>query len=154
VLRDEKFAFNGTEDGVRRTKKYWNGFQKEPVMQYNVHPNGVFDFSLANSPASQHLYLVDIFSYGLQGLDSSLPDPKTPSVGAQSGPSAAASSDQKPAKRSRSGDSDMSGVSSGSSGSFGTDSLLDALVDPMHEDYDEGTVRVTSEMKLYFRKSK
>lgn len=150
VLRDEKYAFNGNDDGLRKSKKYWNAFSNEPVMQYNLLPTGSFDFSLSNSPSSQHIYLVDIYSYGLQGLDSSLPDPKTVSAGAPSGTPAGAFMDHKPAKRSRSDDSVMSEASNGS---FSTGTLTDALLDPMRES-DDGSVSIVTEMKLYFRKAK
>lgn len=149
VIRDETFNMRGLDDGVRRTKKYWNGLEGEPTMQYNILPSGGFDFSLANAPASQHVYMADIYSYGLVGLDSSLPDPKTQSEGAQSGPAPAASA-LPPKKRVKSDDSVMSGTSTES---FGTAGLRASLPDPMRGNSEMGSASVTTVMKLYFRQT-
>lgn len=143
VLKDESFEMKGVEDGVRRHKKYWNSLKGEPVMQYDISPDASFALSLANAPASQHVYLVDIFSYGLGGLEKALPNPSTTAFTAGSGDA------QMPSKkRVKSEDSVMSGSSNDS---FGTGSLRESLLDPMTEDLEGGVANVTTVMKLYFR---
>lgn len=149
VIKDETTSVRGIEDGMRRSKKFWNTLKAEPTMQYNILPTGGFDMSLANAPQSQHVYLADIFSYGLEGLDSSLPGPKTQSAEALFGASAGVSgSDPPAAKRMRSEDSVMSG---GSNESFSMKDLGSVLDNPMAEDRDGGTASISTEMKLYFR---
>ena len=132
---------NGSDDGVRRFKKYWNPFDREPVMQYEISPDGSLSFSLSNAPASQHLYLVDVFSYGLGGLDSPLPVLSAPSQ-------AASESGAEPSrlKRAKVESSAMEGVTS----TFSTEKLNAALPDPM-DPTDEGNCKVITEMKLYFQ---
>lgn len=152
VLKDETINLRGSDDGFRTEKKYWNSLKSEPTMQYNISTNGSLDMSLANAPQSQHVYLVDIFSFGLAGLDSSLPDLKTQSSEAPSGQSEDASQQGagRGAKRFKSDDSVMSDVSTGS---FGVSGLKSALVDPMSQFGEEGQANITTVMKLYFRQS-
>ena len=140
VLKDETFTMRGLDDGVRREKKYWNSLKSEPMMQYNILPDGSFDFSLANAPQSQHLYLVDIYSYGLQGLDSELPtlQPSDSQYTQRSEPSK---------KRPKTEDTDMD------NGVYSTSSMLHALTDPMSEDRDDGAVKISTTLKLYFKQA-
>ena len=143
VLRDETFNMRGIDDGVRRRKKYWNGLQREPTMKYLLQPDGSFDFSLSNSPESQHIYMVDIFSYGLGGLESSLPDIVDVSASKMSGLNV---DTQKPAKRVKMEDSAMSGTSS-------EVPREPTFTNPMHEDGNRGICKITTTMKLYYRQA-
>ena len=148
VLRDEKFSRTGKEGGVRYHKKWWNGFRQQSTMQYSLDVTGSYGFALMNSPESQHIYLADIYSYGLEGLDSSLPDPKTPLGGVLSGPSGAASWDRKTSKRAK---SDESVLSAGSSDSFPMEDVKSALPVQMEGDSELGVADITTVMKLYFK---
>lgn len=150
ILRDETTQLRGVEDGVRRQKKFWNSLKGEKVMQYDILPSGSFDFSLSNAPASQHVYLADIFSYGLQGLDSSLPDPNVHvDYDAKAAPvEGAGGQANRGSKRSRSDDSVMSGASDDS---FNTSGLKAALADPTRENAKEGSVNISTVMKVYFK---
>lgn len=141
---DEKFSFNGNDDGVRKTKKYWNSLRSQPVMKYAPLPNGSFDFGLQNSPDSQHIYMVDIYSYGLEGLDSMIPSPNS-----QGAPSGSAMGGMPEKKRQKSGETVMSGTSDAS---FGTSGLQNGLLNPMTEDR-ESWVKIVTEMKLYYRQA-
>lgn len=160
VLKDESFNMTGKEDGARRKKKYWNSLKAEPVMRYTLEPSGQFSPSLMNPVASQHVYIADIFSYGLANLDASLPGQKTPSVGPPSGVKEDPSSPQaRPTKRSKSDesvrsiDSEMSGTGQGT---FSVGGMRENLPDPMHskENVEDGVARVVTEMKLYFKNVK
>lgn len=140
VLKDETMSMRGSDDGVRKQKKYWNSLKKEPEMQYNILPSGGFDFSLSNSPESQHIYMVDMFSYGLDDLESPLPELARQGAQADTAPKT---------KRFKSDDTVMSG---GSDESFGTSGLMDALTNPMvHEDFKAGRANIITEMKLYYQ---
>lgn len=142
VLKDETFNMTGKEDGVRRFKKYWNSLKGEPTMRYKLSTSDGFTNEL--SEPSQHIYLLDFFSYGLEGLDRSLPPGRTESKGVQSGMSG---SDGPPIKKQRSGDSDMSGTS----GSFGVESIAESLPTIGDGDAEDGVASVVTEMKVYFK---
>jgi hypothetical protein len=142
VIVDETFRFNGVDDGVRKTKKFWNSFKKEVPMKYMLTPNGTFDTTLQNSPDSQHIFMVDIFSYGLKGLDEDLP------VGGQSNVD---TSQSRGNKRMKSDDSVMSGYSSSS---FGLGGIATSLDDPTEESFEDGEASIVTEMKLYFKEGK
>lgn len=146
VLRDEKHHMTGKEDGVRLLKKYWNSFKTEPTMQYTLQQDGSYGFALTNSPQSQHIYIADFLSYGLGGLNLSLPDQKISMEGVQSGQSGGSFSTQRPAKRSK---SDNSVMSEDSGGGFATADMKAAL-DPMSEDFSNGFVSVSTRTLLYF----
>lgn len=144
VLVDEKFCFNGNDDGVRKTKKFWNSLKNQPVMKYRNATDGSFTLGLQNSPDSQHIYLVDIFSYGLVGLDSMIPNPRASSV-----PSGSARASDKPdRKRPKSDETEMSGMSDDS---LSMSSLSRSLLTPTTENEEESWVKVLTEMKLYYK---
>lgn len=158
VLKDESFTMRGQDDGVRRKKKYWNALKGEPRMQYTLLPDGGFDAQPANSPASQHIYLVDIYSYGLKDLDVSLPDLRTQSADPPSGAKRGVSSPMQPpsGKRTKSEDSNMSGTGGSEPFSFvgvrenlpGGGSLSDPMV---NENKSDGKASIVTEMKLYYK---
>ena len=157
VLKNETKNMRGSEDGVRIPQRYWNTLEGEPTMQYNILPTGQFDLSLANAPSSQHVYLVDVFSYGLEGLDSPLPDPKTQLQGVPSGLNGGASLPARGGKRAKLEPSEveMGGVSDDSSTGSTSSEAARPLRDPMSafESEDNGWVNITTVMKLYFRQA-
>lgn len=73
VLEDRRFTFNGTAGGVRKQKKTWNAFglnKKGMVLKYQTDQTGSdFGGSLEASSDYQHIYVVDIFQYGVEGMD-------------------------------------------------------------------------------------
>ena len=146
VISDEKFSFNGSDDGVRRTKKFWNSFKRTVPHRYKFLTDGVFDSSLANSPDAQHIYIADIFSYGLGDLDTQIPAPIVTPVGSTN-----LSEEQADGKRRKvSADSEMSDFTDVSS-------MKNSLPGPVlmkgNADINKngGLVSVTTEAKLYYR---
>jgi hypothetical protein len=74
VIRDEIYRCNGHASGVMKEKKYWYPqLRDEPVMKYSIKDDGTLGDVLLNSPESQHIYCMDVYSYGLAGLDLPLP---------------------------------------------------------------------------------
>lgn len=153
VLKDENFQATGAEDGKRLYKKWYNPFKGEPTMHYTMDSDGSFGFALTNSPSSQHIYIVDVFSFGLGGLDSSLPAPRTQKQEVLSGTSMGVSLDKKPAKRARSDESVLSADSKGNFNMEGVQASLDGTGDGgfMKGDDDDGQVKIITEAKLYFK---
>ena len=152
VLRDEVFQLTGSDDGLRRRKKYWNDLKREPVMEYTLEPSGVFSRALVVGSKAQHIYLVDVFSYGLEGLDVGLPlhAPVPPSEQARQ--ETPLRKTAKRVKSDHSGDSNMS-----NSDGYDMADVRESLPvnagptwTPAKED-DDSHVRVFTEMKLYFR---
>ncbi|KAK3669960.1 hypothetical protein LTR78_010132 [Recurvomyces mirabilis] len=139
VLSDEKYQCTGVDNGKRLTKKFWNGFEKEPAMQYAIGTNGSLTAQLANSPTSQHIYLVDIFSYGLEGLDASLPLLKSDGSGGE----------EPPMKRTKSESSTEIDMDEG--WDKVSKSLPSTSGHILLGSRDERQVSITNEMKLYFR---
>jgi hypothetical protein len=137
VLRDETRNLRGVDDGTRSVKKYWDSLRGEPVMQYNLLHDGSFDISLANSPSSQQLYLLDVYSYGLEGLDCALPDPTTQAAGARFGQTEGASS-QVPETMKMFDDVKVEKKTCRS---------------PLNEDMEAGTANISCTLKLYFRQA-
>ena len=154
VLSDEKKNMRGIDDGVRMEKKYWNTLKREPMMQFNILPTGSFDFSLANAPQSQHVYLVDVFSYGLDGLDSALPDQRMQSTAAQSGPNGGASLPVRGGKRAKLEQSEVEMSGTGGEEHVAPD-YSQSLRDPMLEfvSEDNGVASVSTVMKIYFKQA-
>lgn len=77
VLEDRRRQLQGSKAGSRRSKKYWNGFGKNKngvVLKYDLSDSGSVQSSLLEGSNGQHVYVVDIFQYGINGLDLKLSD--------------------------------------------------------------------------------
>ena len=149
LLKDDDFHMQSTDDGRREEKKFWNSFRSEPLMEYNLATNGTFDTSFTVGSKAQHIYAMDIVSFGLKGLDVALPSPSPKEQEQVRNP-------KKRPKAESGRDSDMSGNSDGFLMPEVEDSLpsgpaaqADGAVYGQFED-DEEFVKMFTEMKLYF----
>lgn len=143
VIEDKKIVFNGKEGGLMRTKKFWNAFgstKKGVVMKYRLDDStGSFPGVLEDSSVYQHHYVVDIFQYGIDGMDLAVPTPQDLAAAMESAPP---TSKLKRPKLEKS-DIDMDSVKGALEDGVG------AKVVAM-EDADEGRVKVVSTLKLYW----
>lgn len=77
VLEDRRFDYNGREYGSVRAKKMWNGFganKNGVVLKYKPSGTGQrYTGALEDSTDYQHIYVANLFHYGLGGLDVALP---------------------------------------------------------------------------------
>jgi hypothetical protein len=141
VIEDKRKSMKGDAAGVRRFKKYWNGFGKNrsgKVVKYEVDDDGRVGDDLCDEGKFQNVYVLDIFQYGINGLDFLLPT-VAPNLKKRPLEDDGSSSKKKKAK-SETTDLDMGdlNLSDYGSGSGGMESAL------------EGVVRIYSEMRLYW----
>jgi hypothetical protein len=80
ILEDRVFSYSGSANGSRRKKKFWNDFGgkgKPKTMKYKLdRRTGDVTADPEDSSVYQHIYLVDVFQYGLAGLDLDIPSPE------------------------------------------------------------------------------
>ncbi|KAI4112647.1 MAG: hypothetical protein LQ341_007843 [Variospora aurantia] len=146
IQEDKKFPLEGKSSGSLRTKKFWNGFgstRQGTFLNYDIE-DGVVSSSLVDGSKGQHIYLVDIFHYGIHGLDIPVPGPKDMGK-KRSNPDVAKGGSVKRQKSESSVDSEMEDLR-----------LSESLTGNPVEDlgYVEkpalGLVRIISNMKLYW----
>ena len=145
VHEDRRHPLEGKDTGVRREKKFWNGFGTKKagtVLNYELAENGAVSSSVSESSKGQHYYLLDLFQYGIVGLDAKLPGEK------ETGKKRSGTGSEKPGagKRHKSDssiDSEMENVTLSDYIPGGTD-LLEL------ERPTSGMVRIVSNMKLYW----
>ena len=148
VLEDRRHPLEGKKTGVRRSKKYWNGFgrnKKGVVLKYDLTEEGAVTNTLVDGSMGQHIYLLDIFQYGINGLDVKVPD------GAGHGRKRHSDdlSKKSSAKRHKSDSSVESNLGDMSMSDYVmTGNPLDDLEGI--ESWISGVVRVVSKMKLYW----
>lgn len=139
IVADTRKQLEGKASGARRFMKFWKGFGKTgsgTVVKYDMSANGETDGSLADDEKYRHIYAMDIFQYGINGLDA-----RIPSVGG--------------AGVKRGADGDLKGKSSKRPKSEDSyDDMMDGLnigaCDAEIEQPIRGVVRVMSNMKLYW----
>lgn len=163
VLEDRRYFYSGSENGGRRVKKFWNGMGKgtkgaglrRVKYEFDVSRDK-YSMELADGSGSQHIYVVDVFQSGMDGLDLVIPTVSDVtnhlSADRQSGTSKGRDSmvPQPPSKRAKTGSS--------SSGELSDDFVkmeVDDSGDPVDamknaEDVDGVDVRIITEMKLYW----
>ncbi len=147
VIEDRRVAYEGKSSGARRSFKYWNGFGKSKMgvtLKYDLSEDGTVMGSLVDGSNGQHLYVLDLFQYGISGLDLTLPgvgdiSKKRPSADSVS------SGASKRYKFDESVDDAMEGMGLGSALTGNAADDLD-----MVESAVRGVVRVISNMKLYW----
>lgn len=142
VVCDTRKQLEGKASGVRRSQKYWKGFGKTgrgTVVKYEMSAGGVPSGDLAEGEHNLHIYAMDIFQYGINGLDNRVPAPT--GAGQKRG-----SEDEGGGslKRKKSDKSDSSYDEMNVDGlNIGEDGLPE-------ERFVQGVVRVLSNMKLYW----
>lgn len=151
VIEDRRVPYEGKVSGARRTFKYWNGFGKSKagtVLKYDVENDGTILSTLVDGSHGEHLYVLDLFQYGISGLDLRLPGEKD--LGKKrSSTESVAGGVKKRHKSDESVDSAMEGMGLESSL---TGNASDDL--RMVESAVRGMVRVISNMKLYWYEPK
>ena len=144
VLEDSRKSLQGRQSGLRRHAKYWNGFGKNQngsVLKYDRDESGAVETTILDGSAGRHIYLVDIFQYGINGLDVPMSNPVV------SDKKRSLDGDVKSTQKRQMSDEsyvmNMDGVES---------SLPVDWVDDMAaiESAQSGIVRVISNMKLYW----
>lgn len=76
IVADSRKQLEGKASGTRKYQKYWKGFGKTGkgiVLKYEMSENGVPTGELADGEKYMHIYAMDIFQYGINGLDNRLP---------------------------------------------------------------------------------
>ena len=150
VLEDKTRSLEGKSSGVRRTKKYWNGFGKSgrgTLLKHDLDDDGSILNSLVDGSTGQHVYVVDVFQYGISGLDLRVPDGSDGGK-KRAGDGSVSGGSKKRAKMESDIDSGMEGMDiGGMTGSAGDD--LVTVESPVR-----GVVRVISNMKLYWYEPK
>lgn len=144
IVADSRKQLEGKASGARRYQKYWKGFGKAGngiVVKYEMSSNGQYDGSLVDEEKYHHIYAMDVFQYGINGLDAKIPGSAV--VGEKRG-----------------GDGELGGGSTKRSKSGGSSKSDDSYVDSMDglelrdsrvaESAVHGVVRVLSNMKLYW----
>lgn len=79
VLEDTKFVTNGKAGGLRTSKRYWNYLNRlgdKGALRYRLSNAGTYDHTLEDGSAFQHAFVVDVFQFGLAGLDYGVPTPQ------------------------------------------------------------------------------
>lgn len=142
VVADSRKQYEGKASGTRKFQKYFKGFGKTgrgTVIKYNLDDNGVTNGDVADDEKYQHIYAMDIFQYGINGLDQRLSSFSSAGKKRPLDQSASASS----MKRHKSDKSDSSYEDVSMEG-------LDLGGDAVEEKALSGVVRVVSNMKLYW----
>lgn len=91
VLKNEVFSHVGSETGKRAEAKFWNNFgtpgkKDGRTVKYERQADQSFGMELEDNSYNQHIYLCDVFHYGVDGLDINIPSeeylmsPAPPSV--------------------------------------------------------------------------
>jgi hypothetical protein len=140
VVSDTRKQLEGKSSGTRKFQKYFKGFGKTGrgvVVKYNMAEDGSTEGEVADEEKYYHVYAMDIFQYGINGLDQRLPG--APRIGSKRGcDSDIGGSDMKRQKSDSSyEDVNMSGLH------IGDDRKVD-------ENALGGVVRIVSNMKLYW----
>lgn len=148
VVEDKRKSMKGDEHGARRCKKFWNGFGKNgngQVVHYESNDDGDWRDRLADDGKSSNVYVVDIFQYGIQGLDCALP------CNAPTGKKRASDSDISVGKRkkvkSEDVDEDMEKLDINSE--YDVVGSVSEMEAPLR-----GNVKIISEMRLYWYEPK
>jgi hypothetical protein len=146
VFFDKRVPMEGKQSGARKFWKHYKGFGKTgngTVLKYDMDSDGNTNGDVADDEKYFHIYAMDIFQYGINGLDERIPG--SASVGKKRGSDQATSG--VPAKRTKSDssyDHVMDGVDDLSLGGKGK----------VTESAVGGVVRIKSDMKLYWYEPK
>jgi len=76
IVEDSRQQYEGKDTGARRSKKYWNGFGKNKngsVLKYTLSDGGQVTSNVADDSPGQNIYVLDVFQYGINGLDMKVP---------------------------------------------------------------------------------
>lgn len=157
-IEDRTFYYNGNENGVRRSKKFWNAFgmqKKGTTMKYRLSTQGDYSAGeVLEFEGSQHIYVCDVFQYGLSGLEIPIPTPHALIAAATNPPSgqpavveSRSHSSSSSSKRSKveTPDSEMDGLNLEGGPVVDHAGMLKDAEQP-----GEGVVRVLSTLKLYW----
>lgn len=146
VVEDRRKSMKGDESGARRVKKFWNGFGKNKngqVVNYVSNDEGTWWDKLVDDGKSFNVYVLDVFQYGIHGLDRSLP------CASGAGKKRSSDGDASPVERKR-----AKGEVDGLKMEMDDMNLSDYV--PVGEEWVElgetgkGTVKILSEMRLYW----
>ena len=75
MVEDSRKPLRGDANGVRRSKKFWNGFGKNKngqVVHCVSNDEGRWADRLADDDKSTNIYVLDLFHFGMKGLDYGL----------------------------------------------------------------------------------
>lgn len=140
VVADTRKQLEGKASGTRKFQKFFKGFGKNgrgTVVKYNTFENGGTDGDVADDEKYYHIYAMDVFQYGINGLDDKIPAGL--SIGKKRGAEEGLSSGK--SKRSKSDES---------FDSMSMDGLHLSSGEGVAEAPASGIVRVVSNMKLYW----
>ena len=146
VIEDRCRQYESKESGVRRTKKFFNGLGKNRrgvTLKYQpVQSGGYGGYSSELLEGYQHVYVVDIFQFGMKGLDATVPSEGDCEEAAASGGAAEKAPKSKRVKVESDVDMPMSGVSS-----HGVNAVLKLAG---LERVETGKANIASNLKLYW----
>lgn len=140
IVDDSRKQLEGKAAGTRKFQKYFKGFGKTgrgTVVKYNTFDNGETDGDVADDEKYHHIYAMDVFQYGINGLDEKVP------MGASAGKKRGAE-EALPGGKSKRSKSDES------YDSISMDGLQLSVGTGVEEKPASGMVRVMSNMKLYW----
>ena len=148
IIEDKKRSMRGDEAGVRRVKKYWNGFGKNKngqtvnylTSEDQTNQTTWYD-KLPGDGKSFNISVLDVFQYGIDGLDRCLPC-NVPAGKKRHSDEDIASSKKKKAKA-EVPDMKMEDLSISEAMAVGDDWVE-------LEEATKGVVRIISEMRLYW----
>lgn len=156
ILEDKRYQYNAKEEGLRLKKRFWNWYglgKKGRTLKYKLSPaTGKPTSELEDTQDLQHVYICDVFQFGLNGLHERIQT--AADLLGRGGESSMKKSKSEPkAERHDSNDSTMTDVSGFSNLSVGSASALG--VEAMNaklstvEKTDE-IVRCFSKLRVYW----